>query len=396
MVWRYCRHRWRYSIRHRKTGRVMLPTIRRNAKQGHRIRTCAQRISHVHVHSGRLVFVCCNSTVLGQKHLLEQMSESMATPDLSSRPTLLAEADPPHWDLGEIVAALRDSREHKHKVRHRGHIREMPSRDVMVQVIQGLSAALFPTHYGRPDLTDESIDYYVGETLNHTLLLLSEQVRRGLLFSLDSDIKLELGGDLALHDQAQRITRAFAKRLVHVRALLASDLQSAFAGDPAATSVSEILLCYPGITATLHHRLAHELHELGAPVLARLVADIAHSRTGIDIHPGAQIGPAFFIDHGTGVVIGETTVIGRGVRLYQAVTLGAKRFDTDDTGALVKGNLRHPIVEDEVVIYAGATVLGRITVGAGSTIGGNVWLTHSVPPGSHITQAQTQTRDMPA
>jgi serine O-acetyltransferase len=304
-----------------------------------------------------------------------------------------ADAEPPHWDLRHIVSALRESREHNHKVRHRGHIREMPSRDVMVQVIKGLSAALFPTHYGRPDLTDESIDYYVGETLNHTLLLLNEQVRRGLLFSLDPDSLQTSGGDLALREQAQRITQTFAQRLVPVRALLASDLQAAFAGDPAATSVSEILLCYPGFTAILHHRLAHALHELGAPVLARLIADIAHSRTGIDIHPGAQIGPAFFIDHGTGVVIGETTVIGRGVRLYQAVTLGAKRFDTDASGALVKGNPRHPIVEDEVVIYAGATVLGRITVGAGSAIGGNVWLTHSVPPGSHITQAQN--RDTP-
>ncbi len=396
MVRRY-RGRWgRFSIRSGMAGRVMLPTIRRSAKQGHRIRTCAQRISHVHVHSGRLVFVCCNSTVLCQKHLPDQMSKPMAPTALASRSTLLAEADPPHWELGDIVLALRQSREHQHKVRHRGHIREMPSRDVMVQVVQGLGAALFPTHYGRPDLSDESIDYYVGETLNHTLLLLSEQVRRGLLFSLDSDSEPHHGGDLALHEQAQRITREFARRLVGVRALLASDLQSAFAGDPAATSVSEILLCYPGFTAILHHRLAHELHELGAPVLARLVAEIAHSRTGIDIHPGAQIGPAFFIDHGTGVVIGETTVIGRGVRLYQAVTLGAKRFATDETGALVKGNPRHPIVEDEVVIYAGATVLGRITVGAGSTIGGNVWLTHSVPPGSHITQAQTQTRDTPA
>jgi serine O-acetyltransferase len=304
-----------------------------------------------------------------------------------------ADAEPPHWDLRHIVGALRESREHNHKVRHRGHIREMPSRDVMGEVIKGLSAALFPTHYGRPDLTDESIDYYVGETLNHTLLLLNEQVRRGLLFSLDPDSLQSSGGDLGLREQAQRITQQFAQRLVPVRALLASDLQSAFAGDPAATSISEILLCYPGFTAILHHRLAHELHELGAPVLARLIADIAHSRTGIDIHPGAQIGPAFFIDHGTGVVIGETTVIGRGVRLYQAVTLGAKRFATDESGALVKGNPRHPIVEDEVVIYAGATVLGRITVGAGSTIGGNVWLTHSVPPGSHITQAQN--RDTP-
>ncbi len=144
------------------------------------------------------------------------------------------------------------------------------------------------------------------------------------------------------------------------------------------------------MTAILHYRLAHALHELGAPLLARLVSEIAHSKTGIDIHPGARIGASFFIDHGTGVVIGATAIVGERVRIYQAVTLGARHFPTDESGALVKGAARHPIIEDEVVIYAGATILGRITVGRGSTIGGNVWLTRSVPPGSQITQAQTR------
>jgi serine O-acetyltransferase len=169
-----------------------------------------------------------------------------------------------------------------------------------------------------------------------------------------------------------------------------SDLRAAFDGDPAATNYPEILIGYPGMTAIIYHRLAHPLYALGATFLARVISDIAHSTTGIDIHPAAEIGPSFFIDHGTGVVIGETTIIGSRVRLYQAVTLGAKRFPTDDTGALVKGAPRHPIIEDDVIIYAGATVLGRITIGKGSTIGGNVWLTHSVPPGSHVSQAQTR------
>jgi serine O-acetyltransferase len=142
------------------------------------------------------------------------------------------------------------------------------------------------------------------------------------------------------------------------------------------------------LTAVVHHRLAHALHELGVPLVARIISEIAHSATGIDIHPGAHIGNSFFIDHGTGVVIGETAILGKHVRLYQAVTLGAKRFTEDENGVLVKGYPRHPIVEDNVVIYAGATLLGRITIGAGSVIGGNVWLTHSLPPGSHITQAQ--------
>ena len=150
-----------------------------------------------------------------------------------------------------------------------------------------------------------------------------------------------------------------------------------------------MLLCYPGIVAMIHHRIAHRLYALGVPLLARMVAELAHADTGIDIHPGAQIGAGFFIDHGTGVVIGETAVIGERVRLYQAVTLGAKRFPTDDNGDPRKGLARHPIVEDDVVIYAGATLLGRITIGRGSTIGGNVWVTRSVPPGSQVTQANS-------
>jgi serine O-acetyltransferase len=290
------------------------------------------------------------------------------------------------WNLKDVVEALRHSREAAHNVRHKGRIRELPSREALIQIIQGVSAALFPTHYGRPDLNDESIDYYVGNMLNSTLVLLVEQVRRGLLFNTDADVQADVG----LTERACLITQTFAAELPAIRALLFSDLQAAYQGDPAASSVSEILLCYPGMTAVIHYRLAHALYKLGAPLLARLISDIAHSRTGIDIHPGAQIGGAFFIDHGTGVVIGETTVIGEGVRLYQAVTLGARRFPANEAGHLLKGHARHPIVEDDVVIYAGATVLGRITVGKGSTIGGNVWLTESVPPGSNVTQAQSR------
>lgn len=302
-------------------------------------------------------------------------------------PALSTELDQADWHLHEVVKALRHSREHAHNVRHKGHLRELPAREVLARIVLGLSAALFPTHYGRPDLSDDSIDYFVGYTLHSTLQELVEQVRRGLLFVSKDD---EDTDDAELTARARRITHEFAARLPGIRALLVSDIQAAYQGDPAATSASEILLCYPGMTAIIHYRLAHALYQLEAPLLARLISDIAHSRTGIDIHPGAEIGPAFFIDHGTGVVVGETTVIGQGVRLYQAVTLGAKRFPTDDHGHLLKGGARHPIVEDDVVIYAGATVLGRITVGKGSTIGGNVWLTHSVPPGSNISQALTR------
>jgi len=291
-----------------------------------------------------------------------------------------------NWELETLVDALRSSREVTHSVRHKGRIRELPSRAVLAQIVEGLASALFPTHFGQRDLTDESVDYFVGNTLNSALTDLAEQVRRGLFFVCTEDAE----NDAALHQNAIDITRRFAAELPDIRALLVSDLHAAFDGDPAATSFAEILLCYPGMQAIINYRLAHALHELGAPFLARLIADIGHATSGIDIHPGARIGGSFFIDHGTGVVIGETTIIGERVRLYQAVTLGAKRFPTDEQGKLAKGGARHPIIEDDVVIYAGATVLGRITIGRGSSIGGNVWLTHSVPQDSNVTQAQSR------
>ena len=288
------------------------------------------------------------------------------------------------WDLKSIVADLRMSREVTHSVRHLGRVRELPSREIISDVADRLRAALFPTHYGSSDLSDESIDYFVGDTLNIALTLLGEQLRRGLYF----DSLPTPGNEADLARVAAEMTRDFAAQLPTIRALLVSDLHAAYQGDPAATSLSQILLCYPGITAIILYRFAHALHQLGARLIARLVSEIAHTRTGIDIHPAAKIGASFFIDHGTGVVIGETCVIGDRVRLYQAVTLGAKRFPVDGDGKLIKGVPRHPIVEDDVVIYAGATILGRITIGRGSTIGGNVWLTQSVGPGSNLSQAQ--------
>ncbi|WP_256206060.1 serine O-acetyltransferase EpsC [Nitrosomonas oligotropha] len=259
----------------------------------------------------------------------------------------------------------------------------LPSRRIMASVAEGLSAAMFPNRLGSSELADEGIDHYVGHILNMTLRELMVQIQNELHYNSG----LEMLSD---EDRAQSIaiTQSFAKRLPQIRLLLESDIKAAYEGDPAARNVDEVLVCYPGIMAIMHYRLAHVLHGLGVPLIARMISEIAHSVTGIEIHPGAQIGGSFFIDHGTGVVIGETAIIGQNVRLYQAVTLGAKRFPVDENGALVKGNLRHPIVEDDVVIYAGATILGRITIGRGSTVGGNVWLTRSVPPGSNISQAQ--------
>src|ERR1700744_6019748 len=285
------------------------------------------------------------------------------------------------WQLDSIVAELRISREETHSIRRDGEARRAPSREALEDILNRLTEALFPRHYGRFDLDGENIDYFVGHTLSVALDKLCDQVHRGALF---------VGDELLPgfhHQDAVDLTRQFASELPTVRGLLISDLRAAFVGDPAARDFPEILIGYPGMTAIIHHRLAHILHRLKAPLVARLFSEIAHARTGIDIHPGASIGSGFFIDHGTGVVIGETAIIGDNVRIYQAVTLGARHFPADDEGKLIKGDARHPIVEDDVVIYAGATVLGGITIGRGSAIGGNVWVTKDVPPNSLVTQA---------
>ncbi len=296
-------------------------------------------------------------------------------------------ANEPVFGISEIVAELRDLR--NAALRERGRSDRpprLPSRDVLAEVIAGLAAALYPNRLGRPDLGSEGVDHYVGHTLGVALRALHQQVVRELLFTSGLASVTE-----AIEGQAQQIVQGVSGCLPRLRRIFDGDLQAAFVGDPAARSLDEVLICYPGIHAIIHHRLAHELYRRGALLTARMIAELAHSSTGIDIHPGAQIGERFFIDHGTGVVIGETAIIGRNVRLYQAVTLGAKRFAQEDDGSLVKGEPRHPIVEDDVVIYSGATVLGRVTIGRGSTIGGNVWLTRSVPPCSSVSQALSST-----
>ncbi|MDB4991132.1 MAG: Serine acetyltransferase [Myxococcaceae bacterium] len=289
------------------------------------------------------------------------------------------------WDLSQIVLGLRSARSIRLEPSPQSRPRvPLPSRDALAVIMSGLRSALFPTHFGSADLTERSVDYFVGHTLDGTLRALQQQTRRTLLYeATEPPCDLE-----QLDRRAACLVGAFAARLPHVRAVLESDIEAAYEGDPAAKSRAEIMFCYPGVSAIINHRLAHELCKLGLTLLARVVAEGAHSSTGIDIHPSATIGDRFFIDHGTGVVIGETAVIGNHVRIYQGVTLGAKTFPTDAHGTLIKGLPRHPVIEDDVVIYAGATILGRVTIGQGSTIGGNVWLTRSVPPHSQVTQAQ--------
>lgn len=303
--------------------------------------------------------------------------------------------EPPSAALycADIVAGLRAERERWRASQHRPlevGARELPSREALATVVEALQGALFPMRLGPPDLRQESEDYYVGHTLDVALNALLGQVHLELRHAARQHPTHADSGFGHAETQALQIVRDFGAALPGIRRLLDSDVLAAFHGDPAARSVDEVLLCYPGVLAMTYHRIAHRLHTLGVPLLARIVSELAHGQTGIDIHPGASIGPGFFIDHGTGVVIGETAKIGRNVRLYQAVTLGAKRFATDSDGHLHKGGDRHPVLEDDVVIYAGATVLGRVTIGRGSTIGGNVWLTRSVPPGSRIAQAQAR------
>jgi serine O-acetyltransferase len=295
-------------------------------------------------------------------------------------------------DIPAVVAQLREARERWRTAQQRSRDpggRELPSREALAEIVQGLRGALFPMRLGPSDLRQESEDYYVGHTLDIALNALLVQVRLELRYGARQATRTNgAAPDTAAIDaQSLALVHDFAASLATIRGLLDTDVQAAFHGDPAARSVDEVLLCYPGVEAMIHHRIAHRLYELGVPLVARIVAEQAHALTGIDIHPGATIGAGFFIDHGTGVVIGETAVIGERVRVYQAVTLGAKRFPADSQGHLEKGLPRHPIVEDDVVIYAGATILGRVTLGRGSTIGGNVWLTRSVPPGSHVSQA---------
>ena len=303
---------------------------------------------------------------------------------LHARPGAEPHAHDASLDLPTIVGQLRQARERWRTSQDRPREasgRELPSREALAAIVAGLRGALFPMRLGPPDLRQDNEDYFVCHTLDTALHALLGQVR------LELGHRARAEPARSLDEHALQVVREFGAALPGIRELLDTDVLAAYRGDPAARSVDEVLLCYPGLHAVIHHRLAHRLHELGVPLLARFINEIAHSATGIDIHPGATIGPSFFIDHGTGVVIGETAVIGKRVRLYQAVTLGAKRFPTDAEGNLQKGLPRHPVVEDDVVIYAGATILGRVTLGKGAVIGGNVWLTRSVPPGSRIAQA---------
>lgn len=260
------------------------------------------------------------------------------------------------------------------------HQKPSPSVGALKEIMALLRTLIFPGFFGtQQEAQFGSIQYYTGVYLEKLYDLLHEQIYNGLCFEVERCCDSK--------DRASDIAVAFINQIPRIKYLLSTDVKAILDGDPAAHSVSEIIFCYPAVSAILHQRAAHELLKLGVPVIPRIITEMAHSRTGIDIHPGAEIGEYFSIDHGTGVVVGQTAVIGNHVRLYQGVTLGAKSFVLDEEGLPVDVP-RHPIIEDDVTIYSNASILGRITIGRGSVIGGNIWLTHSVPPYSKVLQTR--------
>jgi serine O-acetyltransferase len=257
----------------------------------------------------------------------------------------------------------------------------MPSIGELREIMDRLAAAIFPGYFGQPQVRLESLRYHLAANLDSIYRKLREQILRGFCFSCGKQHAVCAPRD----SQSKSAALAFMGALPEIRRLLAGDAKAAYEGDPAAQSPEETIFCYPSLRAMLHHRIAHELHKLDVPMIPRMISEMAHAHTGIDIHPGADIGEEFFIDHGTGVVIGETCVIGQNCRLYQGVTLGALSFPKNPDGTLTKGIPRHPILEDNVTVYAGATILGRITIGRGAVVGGNMWITDDVPTGARIS-----------
>ena len=259
------------------------------------------------------------------------------------------------------------------------HYKPLPSTIKLLEIVELLRAIIFPGYFGEVIENSNTLEFHLGVKIERLYHLLKEQIFNGSRFN---KVDNETDGSL---EHASETALSFINKIPELKRLFSTDIKATFDSDPAALSYGEVIFCYPSIRAVFNHRIAHELLILGVPVIPRVISELAHSETGIDIHPGAQIGEYFSMDHGTGIVIGETSIIGNHVRIYQGVTLGAIRFRMDDNGHPL--NIpRHPILEDNVVVYANANILGRITIGKDSTIGGNVWLTNSVPAGSRILQ----------
>ena len=263
----------------------------------------------------------------------------------------------------------------------------LPNMTKLKEIVSIVKEIVFPGFFSEAGSNVSTQKYHLGMQMVKLNALLTEQIRNGLLFFSDR------GADTSDSENAEALALSFIEKIPELKRLLGTDVQAMFDNDPAAKSPGEVIICYPSIQAMIHYRVAHELLLLSIPVLPRIITELAHSETGIDIHPGAQIGEYFSIDHGTGVVIGETAIIGNHVNLYKGVTLGAKNFVLDESGNPINVP-RHPIIEDNVVIYSNATVLGRITIGHDSVIGGNVWLTNSVPPHSRIVHQKASSNEI--
>ncbi len=263
-----------------------------------------------------------------------------------------------------------------------------PSNDDLAVIFKELRTLLFPGYLSN----NEPHKKKTPDDLRKKIDMVSDMIREQILCSLafTSCMGMDTYASSDMKERASALTDSFILQLPHIQKMLATDVIAHYEGDPAARSPVETILCYPGMQAIISYRIAHELFLLDVPLIPRMISELAHSQTGIDIHPGARIGKGLFIDHGTGIVIGETCIIGNNVRIYQGVTLGAKSFPLDENGKPLKGMIRHPVVEDDVIIYSGSTLLGRIVIGKGSTIGGNVWQTHDVPPHSFITQSKAR------
>jgi serine O-acetyltransferase len=289
--------------------------------------------------------------------------------------------------LAQIVDSLVDSFHKYGGINHLDGV-NLPSRDAVVDVTRDLLRLVFPGFYDTDPIHSSQLAEYASGLVATVARRLENEIHRSLEYQ-PGEHGVKGAGDLA--GTAARVTQEFLQELPTVRAILQTDVTAAYEGDPAAISNEEIILAYPGIEAVAVQRMAHLLYQRHVVLIPRIMTEWAHNKTGIDIHPGAAIGPHFFIDHGSGVVIGETTVIGQHVKIYQGVTLGAKSFPKDEKGRVVKGIKRHPNIEDNVTIYAGATILGNVTIGAGSIIGGNVWLLESVAPLTVVYQEGGQT-----
>lgn len=256
----------------------------------------------------------------------------------------------------------------------------LPSGKALKEIIELSRSILFPGYYGKSTVNIRTITYHIGVNIERLHKLLSDQIAAGLCFVDTKSYDSTTDFLSQYKDKADGLATKLIERLPDIRAILATDVEAAYNGDPAAESRGEIISCYPVIKALVNYRVGHELVKLGVPLIPRIITEMAHSETGIDIHPAAQIGHHFTIDHGTGVVIGATCIIGNNVKLYQGVTLGAKSFPLDDDGNPIKGIPRHPILEDDVIVYSNATILGRVTIGKGCIVGANIWITEDMEP----------------